>query len=1143
MKKNLNYYDKIPIGVFSKKIIRIMKLSLFLSLLTIFQLWATDTYSQLTMLSLKLENVKISDALKEIENQSEFFFLYSPKLIDVERRVSIDSEKEPIKDILTDIFGEKVKFAVYDKQIILAPKEESELFSVIQQQKEVTGKITDSGGNPLTGVTVLLKGTTTGTLTDINGKYTIPVPGNQSILSYSFIGFITQEVTVGALSTVNVTLAEALTQINEVIVTALGIKRETKSLGYAATSVDSRQVIGTNTVNVGNTLTGKVAGLNVSTPPSGAGGSSKLRIRGQSSFGGDNSPLIVVNGIPIDNSSTVSTGVSGGDLGDGLQSINPEDIESITVLKGASAAALYGFRAKDGVLIITTKTGTGKKGLGIEVTSSYTASQPLDFLNDYQYVYGQGEFGKRPTSVSEARSSGGWSFGTKFDGEDVWSIDGNQHPYVPFKDRISTMFNTGQNFTNSVAFSAGDSKGNSRFSIANVDAANIIPNSSYNKKIMDLGVNYKFGELSVQLNANYSIEDNKNPEQSAVQSTYMATILNMANSIDPRWTKDSYKDPVTGNEVPWNRLSDHTGWYWITNERASERKRNRIYGNLMLHYQLAPWLYLQGRIGQDYYTSDSWSKTPTGALNLATAVTGFNGSFSQGTNSFRELNSDFLIGANKKFGVFGIDATLGGNTMDQVSQNLSTSVTNFYLRDLYTISNGQTKNPSYSYSEKKVNSLYGTLNLSFKDYLYLNVTGRNDWFSTLNPKSNHYLYPSVSGSFLFKQAFASIMPSWLTYGKLRASYAEVGGDTNPYTNTLFYSIQTNQFGTFPYGGISGSTSPNPDLRPLKVKETEVGMELIFFDRRLSVDVAAYRKNTMDEILNVDISSQSGYSSTKVNVGRLRNQGIETLLTLVPIHTQNFTWESGINYTYNISKVLALANNQVKIDVASSLFVGTISEEVGKPMGSVRGYDYLRDDQGRVILNNGIFSAGSIKTFGSGIPPHIGGWLNTLTYKGIRVFAQIDFKAGRDFVLISNTAYNALRKGLSKESLVGRNDGETGVIFDGVNPDGSPNTTAVECETFYTNYSGKKVGTPFVYNASFVRWRTLSVGYDFSRFVSKTIIKGLTLNANVNNLLVIYSKIPNLDPECVSTVSDTSVGLEAVTAPSTRDYTISINVKF
>jgi TonB-linked SusC/RagA family outer membrane protein len=833
-----------------------------------------------------------------------------------------------------------------------------------------------------------------------------------------------------------------------------------------------------------------------------------------------------------------------GDFGDGLQSINPDDIETMTVLKGASAAALYGFRAKDGVIIMTTKAGGDKKGIGIELISSFTANRAIDALDDYQYEYGQGEGGLRPTSVTDARSSGTWSFGTRFDGQPVWCIDGLEHPYVPFKDRINAAYQTGTVSNTTLALSGGNQNGNIRLSITNTDSKNIIPNSSFNKKILSLGSNFKFSEkLSAQLNGNYSIENNINPFASSGYSSFTCAVLEAANSIDPRWTKNNYKDPVTGDEIPWTRAVDHPNWDWIVNERGAQRKQDRIFGNVLLRYDLAPWLYLQGRIGQDFFTADTWSKIPTGALNLPPATVGYNGGYSQGTNSFREINADFMVGANKKFGDFGTNLTLGGNAMQQINKGLSVSVTNFYVRDLYDIANGQIKVPKYTYSEKKVNSLYGSMDLSFKDYLFLTLTLRNDWFSTLNPLSNSYLYPSLSSSFLFSQALPSLMPSWLTYGKLRASYAEVGGDTDPYSNALYYFVQTNNFGNYPYGAISGNVSPNANLRPLKVKETEVGLELIFFDRLISIDVAAYIKNTVDEILNVDISRSSGYSGTKVNVGKLRNQGIESLLTLVPVRTQNFNWQIGLNYTYNESEVLQLAGGQTRINVGSGTWIGRVSQEVGMPMGSIRGTDYLRDDQGRIITNQGRFQAGKEITFGSGLPPHMGGFLNTFTYKGVRVFTQIDFKAGKDFVIISHTAYDGYRKGHVKATLVGRREGENGVVFEGVNIDGTPNTTAVECQTFYTDYASKKVSTPLVYNASFVRWRTLSVGYDFSKLLSNTSIRGLTLNANINNVLVFISHIPNLDPECVSTVSDTRMGIEEVAAPATRDYSISLNIKF
>ena len=1024
-------------------------------------------------------------------------------------------------------------------------------FQVAFAQRTVTGRVTKAAdNNPLPGVTVVVKGTTAGVLTDIDGKFTITVPNNQAVLQFSFIGFTTKEITVGTQSTFYISLEETTVAIEEVVVTALGIKREAKSLGYSATTVNTAQIVENTNVNMGDALLGKVAGLNVSVPNTGPGGSSKLRIRGQSSFGGYNSPLIVVNGVPINNSAT--GGAYGVDFGDGLQSINPDDIESITVLKGASAAALYGFRAKDGVIIMTTKAGAGRKGLGIEVNSSIVFDKAIDYT-DFQYVYGEGNNGARPTSVAEARNFSSICFGDKMDGALVWTFDGQQHPYSPVKDRLG-FYETAISVNNTVAFSGGNENGSFHFSIGDNNAKAITPNSRFDKKIMDLGINYKFGKLTLQTNANYSIEYNQNPATSTQQFGIANTVYTTAVSNDLRWVKDLYIDPVTGNEYTITNMAYRTNPYWSAFKRYDKRTRNRIFGNILLRYDIFPWLYLQGRVGQDYFIADSESNEPTGTAYLSAAPAGqFNGTYSIGKSSYSERNYDFMIGANKKFGFLGFDAIFGGNAMDQFSQSVNTSVTNFYIRDLYTISNGATKTPSQGYSRKKVNSLYGTLTLSFKDYLFLNVTGRNDWFSTLNPNSNSYLYPSVSGSFLFTQAFKGIMPSWLTYGKLRASYAEVGGDTNPYESTLYYSLNTNAFdGTYPYGGISGSTVPNPNLRPLKVKETEVGLELIFFDRRINLDVAAYNKNTVDEILNVNISNASGYSSTKVNVGSLRNRGIEALLTLVPVLTGDFAWETSFNYSYNISKVLALAEGQTIFNVSGGqMWLGgsSISHELGMPLGSLRGNDFLRNDKGQILTSGGQFRVNpQMITFGSIIPKHVGSWLNTFSYKMFRLTAQIDFKAGHK--LLSQSNYNFIRAGYHKITGVPR---ESGIIFDGVvdvdgntatSDDDTPNTTAVAAQVFYTNYSNVKPYTPFIYDASFIKWRTLTASADLTKFVSGVrFIKGLTVGGSINNVLCLLKYVENLDPECISNVDDSNGGIEQMGPPTTRSYGLTLNIKF
>ena len=1084
-------------------------------------------------INLNLQNVPLTNVFKAIEDQGQYRFVYKNEAIP-DNVITVQVKNASLDDVLKIVLNNTpLIYRKISENLVAITNTATNIDDI-----GISGTVKNQSGNPVQGVSVIVKGTSNGTTTNSNGNYSIQVPGSQSVLQFSYIGYIAKEVVVGSQTVIDVTLEDSSQQLTAVVVTALGIKRQAKSLGYSATSVNMAELNTPGAVNVGNNLVGKVAGVNVNILSSGAGGSAKIRIRGQSSFGPNNSPLIVINGIPVNNQPVTSGNPNAqeSDLGDALQSINPDDIESMTVLKGASAAALYGFRAKDGVIIVTTKSGSKTKGLGIEFRTSYTAEQALDFT-DYQYEYGQGEFGIRPASVSDARSTGGWSFGTKFDGQPIWSIDGKQHPYVPFKDRIKAFYNTGNNLMNSISLSNGNEKGSYRVSMSNITANNIIPNSTYDKKIFEVSLNYNFTKkLTANLNANYSFDKNKNPPFGGQRFSIPNSIMTMANSIDPRWLKDSYKD-ANGDEARWTRFLDRTNWYWTAYERLELSKKDRLYGSVVARYQLAPWLYVQGRIGQDKFNIYHELNNPTGTANNPPVAIGYNGEFGQNKSSFREINADFLVGANKTLGDFGIDATFGGNRMDQVSDNLSVSVRNFYIRGLYTIGNGQIKEPVYTYARKKVNSLYGSLNFSFKNYLFLNTTARNDWFSTLNPESNSYLYPSVSGSFIVSEAFNNIMPKWMNYVKLRGSYAEVGGDTDPYSNNLYYAMAPNTFNNFAYGDISGNTSPNANLRPLKVKEVEAGLELGLFNNRVRYDGAIYKKNTIDEILNVDISNAGGFSNTTVNVGRLRNQGIENLLTVQIIRNRNFTWESGINYTYNNSKVLELAAGQPRIDVGTSIFIGQLSQEVGKPLASLRGYDYQRNAKGEIITINGRFQRGDLITFGSGIPKHIGGILNTFTYKKFRLFTQIDFKAGHK--LISDTEWNLMRSGHHKKSLPGR---EGGVVFDGVNPDGSPNQTAIEAESFYTDYSGRRIVTEAVYNASFIRWRTLNISYDASNLVSKTFIKGLSLSANINNVLMIKRYTDNIDPESVSQVRDTQTGLESTSLPTTRSYSLSVNIK-
>ena len=1120
----------------------IMKLTIALLLFFAFQVSAKSDAQVITIVK---KNVHLVEIFKSIEQQTGYHFFYDKEVIQKTAPIDVALKDATLEQALVACLkGQELTYTVVKNTVVIRSKNKITYFQAhatlvpIEANEpppiEIHGQVRDENENLLANASVTIKGTNKGVTTNNDGGFTISVPDGQTVLIISFTGYKNQEILIGNRTTINITLVRADNSLSEVLVTALGIKREARSLGYSTTTVNMDQISGQET-NFGNSLLGKIAGVNVVHPASGPGGSSKIRIRGQSSFGGDNTPLIVVNGSPINDQSSQTN--KGADAGDGLLSINESDIQTITVLKGAAASALYGYRAKDGVIIITTKSGTTGTGIGVEYNFNYGIENAIDYT-DFQYEYGEGLNGKRQQNVAEARSMGTWSFGEKMDGVPTIMFDGTMQPYSPFRDRVKLFYRRGDHVANSIALSGGNDKGAFRLSFSNTDANSIVLNSDFHNKILNLGLNHKFSpKLSVQANINYSHSYNHNPVKVSGKTGINETIYSVNNST-PAVVLKEYENP-DGTELHYSRYTSKTNPFWIMNKQFENQTRDRLIANGHVRYDFTDDIYIRGQVSQDYFVQPYENNTPTGTATLGRAPVGYNGNYYQSISTFREVNLDFLIGAKHTFGNFGTSITIGGNQMDQKSTANIVTANNFYAKDVYTIGNGQIVSPSYYYKEKKVNSLYSSADFSFKNLWFLSLTARNDWFSTLNIKSNNYLYPSASTSFIFSDAMKS-KPTWLNYGKLRLAYAEVGGDTDPYQNTIFYSINTSTLNGSALGSIATTVSPNANLRPLKVKETEAGIELRTLNSRVNIDLSVYNKNTVDEILNVDISQASGYNQTKVNIGKLRNRGVEALLTLVPI-IGIFHWEATFDGAYNISKVLQLANNQTKFDVAGNLNdnLGTISHEVGLPLASLRVYDYKRDAKGRIIVSSGLPLQGNMITMGSAIPKWTGAWMNSFTFKKFKVFTQVDFKAGHK--IMSDTHYNEMRFGLTKETLIGR---EGGVIMDAVNADGTPNTTAVTSYNYFANLSDGLIGTMNVFNASFIKWRVLSIGYDLTSLVNKTtFIKSLSMSVDCRNVLMIKKFIPNMDPESSGETSDNMNGVEVFAMPTTRSFGLSLNLKF
>ena len=1028
--------------------------------------------------------------------------------------------------------------------------------------KTVTGKVTDNNGGALVGVSVLEKGTSYGAVTNQDGNYSITVTGNNSVLQFQHVGYGTKTEAVGARTVVNVALQPQAKEMNEVVVTALGIRKEAKKLGFAVTTVQVDELTRNRTTNVMKSLEGKVAGLEIAPPTAGADASTRIRLRGQSGFNGQtNSPLIVINGLPMDQGARSAEG--GGavsaqtDQGDNLSNINQDDIESMTVLKGATAAALYGSRASNGAIIITTKSGAKNSKFGVEISSSFAADKILDFT-DYQTEYGTGSNGVRPSSQATAQSFGNLAWGEKYDGVPTYQYDGVLRPYLPDKNRMKQFYNTGLSYTNTIAVSGGNASTSYRVSFSNQDVKGISPGNTYHKKIFNIGLNSKVtSKLTLQTNINYTHEENNNPPLVGAQGIGFSSFL---NRIPITIAISTLKEHAVGPDGsllstnPFNALL--TNPYYLIGRMFNYTKRDRFLGTVSLRYDFTKWLYLQGRVNADFGYNNNEQNYPhgVGVPLRNSSNTGWVGSYDVFTGFNQQLNMDFLLGTTHKLGDFTIDASAGGNMYTVNNNNTHQSVTDFVVKDIYSLGNGLTKNANtYGVYKTQVNSLYAFADFSYKNFLYLSATDRVDYFSVLTPPGsiiaepkNSFNYPSVSASFIFSELLPNM--KWLNYGKLRMSYADVGNANGigAYSSQLTYAIDPQLFGTFPIGSIANTSNPNPLIRPYRISEKEIGLELKTLNSRLNFDIAVYDKRTNDQILPVALSPASGYGSTNVNIAKLKNTGVEVLVDGTPVKTSNFSWNVSVNLAYNTSKVLALNPGQTRQIVTffngtGNEFIGYLVYDVGKEMNQLVDYTYLRNAKGQVMLNSsgGLLPSTTMVNYGSANYKEIGGVTNTFQYKNLSLLIHVDGKFGGK--VFSSTALNGLRSGQGKASLAGR----SGVIFDGVLPNGSQNTISVAPQTFYANYRTQNIADPFVFSSDFIKLRNITLTYDLTHFISKNVkfVKGLTLSAFCRNAALLMKHIPTVDPEAFASSSDSRLGYEQHTEPTTRTYGLNLNVKF
>lgn len=1124
------------------------------------------THSSHQKVTLSAKNVSLEEVLTMLKKQSGYTFFYDHALIKNAKKVDVDIKNMSLEQALDACLADQsITYKIVGKTVVLkfARKNKETLpqtleqpgketaalrienanlstiqLSTIQRQlfETVRGRVTDETGAGLPGVNILVKGTSQGTISDADGQFTLNVNDLNAVLVFSFVGYVPQEVVIGGRTTINVSMAVDNKALEEVVVTALGIRREAKALGYSVTKVEGEAFTKTRETNIMNGLVGKVAGVNVVAGNSGASGSSRVTIRGNTSITGNNQPLYIINGMPMDNSQFGQPNGRTPDWGDNVSSLNADDIEEMTVLKGATAAALYGSRAKNGAIIITTKSGRGSKGLGVEVNTNNTWEVPL-FLWEIQDQYGQGYGGFRPVDGEDAAKHSQNHWGERYDGRMTYQYDGVQRPYSYVKDQVlKDFYRNGFTSSNNVSFTGGGDNGSFRLGISDMRNQGIVPNNSMRRNNISFGFNQTLGKnLTINANVDYVNEHVKNrlildTGQGAATNTILYVNSNMPTSaLSPGYDEN-------GNEWVLGTDRNATNPYFVINRVKNSSNKDRFISTLTARWNIFDWLFIQGRAGQDYYSFRANQILPDGIGFLPT------GQINETTSTFSERNFEGLIGIDKELSSdFSLSVNLGGNMMSQHRYSTGVEGLGFVIPQFHVINNTSVRNVSTSEYNKKINSLFGTAELGFRNHVFLNITGRNDWFSTLNPKSNSYFYPSVGLSYVFSEAME--LPRAISFGKLRVAYASVGGDTDPYMLNLTYNLLPYSYAGTPLGTISQSTIPNANLKPLAVNELEAGLDVRLFNNRLGVDFSAYNKVSNDDIAFETISSTSGYSGAVVNVGSIRNRGIELLITGNPIRKNDFSWDISLNAAYNKSKVLKISETSDEFSMATGT-KATIRHIVGMEYAQIVGRKILQNEQGQDVINSqGVPIVTSyVVPFGSGVHRWTTGLTNNFTYKGFTLSAQIDGKFGGR--MYSETNYSLEHRGMSWGSLLGR-DG--GIVLPGVTETGEPNTVHISQERVENRaiiIARREALDDYLYDTSFIRFRYASLTYNLPKSIYEQLgfVKGASISFIGRNLGLLLSRTPGLDPES-QLYTDNKQGIEKTTLPPVRSWGFNVNLKF
>ena len=1019
--------------------------------------------------------------------------------------------------------------------------------------KVVKGNVADVDG-PLIGATVKVSGATGGTVTDMDGNFTIQCPAGAT-LEITYVGY--KKATVKAQNGMKVMLESDGKVLNDVVVTALGVKRDRKALGYGLSEVKGEELTKAKETNVINSLAGKVAGLVVSQTAGGASGSTRVLLRGNTEMTGNNQPLYVVDGVPLDNTNFGSAGTEGGyDLGDGISAINPDDIETMTVLKGPAASALYGSRASHGVILITTKKADKDK-FSVEYNGSFTIDTQLAKWDDVQQIYGMGNNGKySPTATTGTNMS----WGPKADTFNTTYFDGESRPFYIYPNNASDFFRTGLTAQNTAIVSANSGKTGMRFSFTDMRNKDILPNTNMSRDNFNLRVNTSLGKVVFDFTANYTRENVKNrPALGDSQSNVGKNLMTLANTYNQAWLK--HYENEDGSYANWNGLDQYNRnpyWDLYKNQNKSDKDVYRFTAKAI--YNVDKHLKVQGTIGTDINNmnfQDYIARTTPGKAA---------GQLQESVFQNRTLNAELLALYNNQFGDFDINATLGGNIFKVDNKTSIFTGLGEQMSGIIAIMNYQEQNIQQSTYRKQINSLYGSASIGYDHTYYLEGTVRGDKSSTLPTNNNTYVYPSVSASWVFSEYIKN--KNIINYGKFRASWAKVGSDTDPYQLALNYSTGKYAYSGFTIGMINNNTQPNKDLKPTMTTSYELGLEMKFFHNRLSLDLTYYNQTSKDQIIGLASSSTSGYNYRLINAGEIQNKGIEIALNGRALQIKDFAWDLGVNFSKNTNKVKSLTEGMDYFEIEKAMWCNvSVGAEVGKNFGSIVAPDFKRNANGDILINGETgmpLYDDTPTTIGNASWDWTGGFYSTFSYKNFRLSAAFDVKVGAD--IFSMSMRSAYQTGKAPETLEGREEwysseedrlasGMTieqwraagncrGFIAPGVivNGDGTyrPNDVPIDPQTYWESVS-RNAPSMFVFDNSYVKCREITFGYTFPEKWLGSFVKGLNVSFVARNPFIVWKNIPNIDPD--SGYNTSGMGLEYGSLPSRRSYGLNVNVKF